>query len=318
MRRRPKRAAPPERRRAGRTASSPAAAAASRTRAVAAGPLIRAASADAAGRARLRPAESPWLNACARRVRRRRSGCRKVAAPRRRRPCSPSSSGWTSKLAQAESALQRGELASPPGRNAVELFRGALELDPANTLAKAGLVRVADRLLTAAERALTAGNRRRRAEDGRRSPRSLTPATARGAFLMMQIETRTRARGADAREGDSDAQDKLENAAPPICGSRNARAAQRRAHRTVRRQRALLHGSSAPDHARRSGASRRPRARCRKQLLTRAGAAASAGNAAETERWLANADGAGAPRQDIDRHPPLAAGHARSARAPTR
>ena len=29
---------------------------------------------------------------------------------------------------------------------------------PANTLAKAGLVRVADRLLTAAERALTAGN----------------------------------------------------------------------------------------------------------------------------------------------------------------
>ena len=32
----------------------------------------------------------------------------------------------------------------------------------------------------------------------------------------------------------------------------------------------------------------------RKEMLTRAGAAASAGNAAETERWLANADGAGA------------------------
>ena len=40
----------------------------------------------------------------------------------------------------------------------MELFRGALELDPANTLAKAGLVRVADRLLSAAERALTGGN----------------------------------------------------------------------------------------------------------------------------------------------------------------
>ena len=37
----------------------------------------------------------------------------------------------------------------------------------------------------------------------------------------------------------------------------------------------------------------------RKELLTRAGAAASAGNAAETERWLANADGAGAARADI-------------------
>ena len=69
----------------------------------------------------------------------------------------------------------------------MDLFRGALELDPGNTLAKAGLVRVADRLLSAAERALTAGN----VEDARKmvaSPRSLTPATARGAFLMMQIE----------------------------------------------------------------------------------------------------------------------------------
>ena len=60
-------------------------------------------------------------------------------------------------LAQAESALQRGELASPPGRSAVDLFRGALEMDPSNTLAKAGLIRVADRLLTASERAITAG-----------------------------------------------------------------------------------------------------------------------------------------------------------------
>ena len=36
-----------------------------------------------------------------------------------------------------------------------------------------------------------------------------------------------------------------------------------------------------------------------KELLTRAGAAASAGQAAETERWLANADGAGASRQEL-------------------
>jgi TonB family protein len=36
-----------------------------------------------------------------------------------------------------------------------------------------------------------------------------------------------------------------------------------------------------------------------KELLTRAGAAASAGNAAETERWLANADAMGAARADL-------------------
>ena len=36
-----------------------------------------------------------------------------------------------------------------------------------------------------------------------------------------------------------------------------------------------------------------------KELLTRAATAANAGNAADTERWLANADGAGAGRQEM-------------------
>ncbi len=114
-------------------------------------------------------------------------------------------------LAQAEAALQRGELASPPGNNAVELFRGALELDPGNSLAKAGLIRVADRLLSAAERAITAGS----VEDARKMvavAESLTPATARGAFLMMQIE-REHERTALTRAKDTDAQDKLEKGA---------------------------------------------------------------------------------------------------------
>src|SRR5690349_8116832 len=114
-------------------------------------------------------------------------------------------------LKQAESALQRGELASPPGRNAVELFRGALDLDPGNTLAKAGLVRVADRLLAAAERALTGGS----VEDARKMvdvAESLTPATARGAFLMMQIEMEQE-RAALTAKRDNDAQDVLERGA---------------------------------------------------------------------------------------------------------
>jgi TonB family protein len=198
-------------------------------------------------------------------------------------------------LAQAEAALQRGELASPAGRNAVELFRGALELDPANTLAKAGLVRVADRLLSAAERALTGGN----PEDARKMvavAESLTPATARGAFLMMQIEMEQE-RAALTAKRDSDAQDRLERGATylRLAASRlrsgaliepaqdNARFYLEAARQTVPDDPAL------PETTR----------SLQKELLTRASAAAAAGNAAETERWLANADSAGAGRADI-------------------
>ena len=198
-------------------------------------------------------------------------------------------------LAQAESALQRGELASPPGRNAVALFTGALELDPSNTLAKAGLVRVADRLLSAAERAMTAGS----VEDARKMvdvAESLTPATARGAFLMMQIE-RERERAALTRVKDNDAQDKLEKGATylRLANTRlrsgaliepledNARFYLEAARQIVPEDPALEETTRA----------------LQKQLLDRASTAATSGNAADTERWLANADSAGAQRQEM-------------------
>jgi TonB family protein len=200
-------------------------------------------------------------------------------------------------LKQAEDALQRGELASPPGRNAVELFRGALELDPGNTLAKGGLIRVADRLMTAAERALTSGN----TDDARRMvavAESLTPATARGAFLMMQIE-REHERDALTRAKDSDAQDKLEKGATYL-----------RLAQTRLRSGALIEPSE--DNARfyleaagqllsDDPALAETRRALQKALLDRASAAASAGNAADTERWLANADdvGAGSARPEM-------------------
>jgi TonB family protein len=198
-------------------------------------------------------------------------------------------------LAQAEAALQRGELASPPGRNAVDLFKGALELDPSNTLAKGGLVRVADRLLTAAERALTAGN----TDDARRMvtvAESLQPATARGAFLAMQIE-REREREALTRAKDNDLQDKLEKGATYVRLA-NARlssgaliepsADNARFYLEAASQ--LIEGDPRLAEAERA---------LQKALLDRAASAASTGNAVETERWLANADSAGAPRQEM-------------------
>ncbi|MEO8016578.1 MAG: TonB family protein [Pseudomonadota bacterium] len=199
------------------------------------------------------------------------------------------------RLTQAEAALQRGELASPPGRNAVALFMGALELDPGNTLAKAGLVRVADRLLSAAERALTAGS----VEDARKMvdvAETLTPATARGAFLMMQIE-REHERAALTRAKDGDAQDRQTK------GDTYLRLANARL-----RSGALIEPSEdnarfyldaarqiVPDDPSLDETSRA----LQKQLLDRAATAASSGNAADTERWLANADSAGAARQEM-------------------
>jgi TonB family protein len=201
----------------------------------------------------------------------------------------------TEQLALAEAALQRGELATPAGRSAVDLFRGVLELDPASSLAKGGLVRVADRLLGAAERALTAGN----AEDAKRMvdvAESLTPATARGAFINMQIE-KEHERAALTRKRDADAADKLGKGATylRLASARirtgnliepaedNARFYLEAASQTVPDDPAL------PEISR----------TLQRELLQRAGTAANAGNAADTERWLANADGAGATRAEM-------------------
>ncbi len=198
-------------------------------------------------------------------------------------------------LTQAEAALQRGELASPPGRNAVALFMAAQQLDPGNTLAKAGLVRVADRLLSAAERALTAGN----VEDAKNmvdAAEALTPATARGAFLMMQIEME-RERAAITMAKDSAEQDKLGKGAAYV----------RLAHSRLRSgdliepsgDNARFYIEAArqlnPEDAAVSEATRA----LQRALLDRAAAAAGAGNAPDTERWLAYADGAGAARPEM-------------------
>ncbi len=198
-------------------------------------------------------------------------------------------------LTQAEGALQRGELASPPGKSAVDLFRGALDLDPSNTLAKAGLVRVADRLLSAAERALTAGS----PEDAKTMvdvAETLTPATARGAFLSMQIDMEHE-RAALTRSKENAASGVTERGATylRLASTRLKSGAliepsEDNARFYLEAARLIVPDDpTLPDIAR----------ALQKELLARAGKAAGEGNAAETERWLANADGAGAPRPDM-------------------
>jgi TonB family protein len=198
-------------------------------------------------------------------------------------------------LAQAESALQRGELASPPGRSAVDLFRGALDLDPGNTLAKGGLVRVADRLLSAAERALTGGN----AVDAKKMvdvADQLTPATARGAFLMMQIEME-RERAVLTQRRDTDASDKSEKgttylrlASTRLRSGAIIEPAEDNARFYLEAARQIVPDDPAVAEISRG---------LQKEMLSRASTAATSGNAADTERWLANADGAGAARSDM-------------------
>jgi TonB family protein len=198
-------------------------------------------------------------------------------------------------LTQAESALQHGELASPPGKSAVDLFRGALDLDPSNTLAKAGLVRVADRLMSAAERALTAGN----PEDAQKMidvAETLTPATARGAFIGMQIEreheraalTRTRESGENTRQERGATYLRLANARLKSGALIEPTEDNARFYLEAARQ-------IVPDDPALADISRA----LQKELLARGATAAAAGNAADTERWLANADGAGAPRPEM-------------------
>jgi TonB family protein len=198
-------------------------------------------------------------------------------------------------LAQAESALQRGELASPPGRNAVDLFRGALELDPGNTLAKGGLVRVADRLLSAAERALTGGN----AVDAKKMvdvAEQLTPATARGAFLMMQIEME-RERAVLTQRRDTDASDKSEKGSTylRLAGARLRSGALIEPAEDNARFYLEAARQIVPDDPELGEISRG----LQREFLSRAAAAATTGHASDTERWLANADGAGAARLEM-------------------
>lgn len=60
-------------------------------------------------------------------------------------------------LQQAQSALGSGQLVSPKGQSAVDLYKQVLQADPSNASAKAGLAKVQQALLDQAENAIQAG-----------------------------------------------------------------------------------------------------------------------------------------------------------------
>jgi DNA-binding NarL/FixJ family response regulator len=97
-------------------------------------------------------------------------------------------------LDSAGIALTKDRLVDPPGKNALELYRAALALDPDNELAQRGIDSVADKLLAEAEQALQARDMARLASavDAARAAR---PDDPRLEYYSLQLErARTRSR----------------------------------------------------------------------------------------------------------------------------
>jgi tetratricopeptide (TPR) repeat protein len=90
-------------------------------------------------------------------------------------------------LARADALLKKGQIASPPGNNALELYRDALKRDPQNAKAKAGLRQVGGALVVAANAALEA-------KDVAAAERALSQAESAGAPAGDVAAARTRLR----------------------------------------------------------------------------------------------------------------------------
>ena len=61
-------------------------------------------------------------------------------------------------LNQAKIALAAGQLTSPPGQSAADLFKAVLTLDPSNAVAREGLQKIVAALISQAEKAITASS----------------------------------------------------------------------------------------------------------------------------------------------------------------
>ena len=89
-------------------------------------------------------------------------------------------------LERAGAALARGDWLLPPGTNAADLYRQALERHPGDAQALAGLDKVVDQVLSAAEQDLLAQHLEE-AEHLTAAARAIAPNSARASFLATQI-----------------------------------------------------------------------------------------------------------------------------------
>ena len=118
-------------------------------------------------------------------------------------PAEPRDAALEDVLARAEKALASGALVSPPGANAADLYRQALQRNPKDSRAANGVEKVIDRLLSAAEAQLLA-QRLDEAQKLTDQARTIKPEHVRVAFLMAQIgKERERATLAQARQAAS-------------------------------------------------------------------------------------------------------------------
>jgi TonB family protein len=118
-------------------------------------------------------------------------------------PAVPRDAALEDVLARAGKALAGGALVSPPGANAADLYRQALQRNPQDSRAANGVEKVIDRLLSAAEAQLLAQHLDA-AQKLTDQARIIKPEHVRVAFLMAQIgKERERATLAQARQAAS-------------------------------------------------------------------------------------------------------------------
>lgn len=233
-------------------------------------------------------------------------------------------------LSRAERALQAGQIVTPPGASAADLYREALRRSPRDPRAAAGVEQVIDRLLTEAEVLLKA-NHPDGAQQLAEEARAISPSHPRVAFLIGQIAAqRERAvidkaqraaatgnvagalavldnasRGerrstlvVEAREQLAQRQeqlggrvaDLLKRARAALVQGQLIEPAEQNAHFYIESARAL-----APDDAGVREAAQELSVR----LTTEAGKALAAGDADKAERWAAAAADAGAAPADV-------------------
>ncbi len=231
-------------------------------------------------------------------------------------------------LARADAALRAGALTTPPGANAVALYRQAMKLKSDDPRAGIGIERVMDKLLNAAEKALLED----RTDEAARLTdiaRSIEPDHVRVAFLTTQIgKERERLLLAQARQAA--ASGKVQEAIAvldraSVTGGSNEQFAEarneiaqkkiddrvndflRRASDRIRRN-ALV--EPAQDNARffiesaraiapNDANVRQAQRQLANRIVAQARSAISAGNADEADRWIEAANESGVGRDDI-------------------